>query len=306
MEGRIHSRSRRSSGGTVALAAAMLALAAGCVQSGEITGSGDDSSLLDVDVLDLEADHIAASQIQTLSDMPVDAEVFQGWYAADPHRDPPSQADPRSPEADAQPPPEPGKSYLAATVPVGCRSADDVELSRERDDLRVELTGGTQHDNCGDPLDPYVHLEVDSDAVDGVTTINDEPLLDPHGPGQLHAFEYVGAGVFDAGDVPQPQWLEDGAAEELADTLAAADADNLDEVSLEDSDSSQPRAAFVLRGCGHQSAVLVVTATVISAELAEASGEHECEVPQQYLAVFDIDADRVPAEAMLDVDAAHS
>jgi hypothetical protein len=152
-----------------ALFGALLAVVplAACGQAyGGGTGAGgtQEGIPLDAEVIDFQEDGFADRQGGAISDTPIDpVEVFgRDGSAPDPVGD--------------------GVTYVAVSSLSGCYTAKGAELHREGDNLRVkfDIDKPPPPDDtiqCIRSFEPYVQFAVDSDAVEGVKTIDGKPPL---------------------------------------------------------------------------------------------------------------------------------
>jgi hypothetical protein len=190
-----------------------------------------------------------------------------------------------------------GSMYLAVTASTGCRAPDGVEVSRNRDDLVVDFTGGVDHEECVRAVGPGAYLAVPADAVAGVRTVNGKPLLDPAGPGELVDHLPLDTGRFDP--VTPAEFGTDALATFRAGVIAARP-EHAAEVTaaLERPVPEGKRGfAFIVEGCSVEDVVLVVGPDHIRAEAVDPETTVACEESEHFLSTFVVDTERVPEGA---------
>lgn len=242
------------------------------------------------------ADASAPADMAAVADEPIDLRALAGWYAVGRTA---RLWDDDGRLRGIEPGPlkgEPGKAYVVATAGTGCRLTTGTEVSRDGTDLRVRFTGGTDHPECVRAYQAVAQVAVPAAAIDGIRTVNAKSLLGPAGPGRLTAFVPLGS-LRGRPETPAAELP----ATRLYDVLRTASALNLDKakVALDARPAQGQRSfAFVLSGCANSGAVLLVSPKLVTAAL---TGEREavCDAAAYYLAVFTIDSDRVPQEAVV-------
>lgn len=174
----------------------------------------------------------------------------------------------------------------------------DVVVSRTGADLTVEFVGGEDRPECARAVGPAAYLAVPSDALAGVRTVNGVAPLAPEGPGEL--LDLVPLGAIQLDPVP-PVELGTPEVTAMRDTLRTANAGAPDEVATALERQTEPgrRAfGFVLTGCAETDAVLLLDQDHVTAELVGAQ-DIDCDAPAHFLATFAVDAELVPASAVL-------
>lgn len=251
---------------------------------------------LDAKVVTFGADVSVPTDLAAVSSRAIDLRALAGWYAVG-RAGHLWQDDGNLRAVDAGPiASEPGKAYVAATAVTGCRLTTSAQLRRVGTKLEVRFTGGTDRPECVRAYQAVVQFAVPADAVDGVRTVNGKPLLEPDGPGRSTAFIPLG-GLRVRPETPAAELP----ADRLYDVLKTGSALNLDKAkaALQNRPGAGKRSfAFVLTGCANSGAVLLVSPKLVTAAL---TGEREavCDAANYYLAVFEIDSDRVPTDAVV-------
>lgn len=268
------------------VAAAIAGVLTGCTESAE--PNGDPRRPVEVTTLAMDADGWAPGRFAAVSDKPIHLGAFASWYGRG--------ADSFEEVTDEAPP---GSAYLAFASLTGCRVPEGVEVHRDGDDLEVRFVGGTEQDECVRHLGPGVYLAVPADAVDGVRTVNGDPLRAPAGPGELLDFVPLGDSGLDP--VPPAEFGTDTFTGTRA-ALLTARPDHAEQLSAA-LDRPVPDGrrmfAFVVSGCAIESAVLVLGPDHITVDGVYPKMPVDCEAPSHYLATFAVDADDVPQGATL-------
>lgn len=227
----------------------------------------------------------------TVSDAPIDVDVVRGWLAA---KGGVGASEPRAPKVEA--PGEAGMAYVAVSKSTGCQKTDAAELRRQGDQLMVVFTGkGAAPEECVRQYTAYAQFAVPKASVDGVKVIDGQPVVDAAGPGKSVGFQVL-AGIDRSRFAPV--FLRDGKEKTLREDFLAHGAKE-DEVAVlaEPVPAGKERVAYLLEGCAETRARLIVTPTVLQAELVRDSGT-VCEMATRFLVVFELDAGDVPQGAM--------
>lgn len=267
---------------------AVAGLLAGCTDPG--TPQGDPEWPVEVTVLAMDADGWAPDRYVVLSDSPINLGAFASWYGRGADGEEFDEVTDEAP---------PGSAYLAVTGNTGCRVPEGIEMFRKGDDLRFVFVGGTDRQECARHVGPGAYLALPADAVDGVRTVNGEPLLDPAGPGTQVDFVPLG----DSGlDPVAPAEFGTDALNVLRRALLTARPDHLEQLSaaLDRPVPDEKRMfAFVVSGCAIEGAVLVLGPDHITADGLYQEVPVDCEVAAHYLVTFEVAADYVPEGATL-------
>ncbi len=248
------------------------------------------------EVVSFAGDAYAPPGFVSVSDKPVDLRALAGWFATG-RAGGLWQDDGQLRGLDTDVPDAvEGKRYVVASGVTGCRFTNGAELYRDGDDLRVRFAGGTDRPECFRAYTAVVQFAVPSDAVEGVRTVLGDTPRPGEGPGRLTAF--VRLGTLRGNVTVPPAELP---APSMYDALQAAKAMNLDEARAALDRAPRPGTrsfAFVLTGCAESGAVLLVSPERLKADLTGGDGT-VCDAAAYFLAMFEIDADRVPAQARL-------
>lgn len=270
------------------LSAALACVLAGCTEP--VPPRSEPERPVEVTVLAMDADGWAPGRYVALSDSPIHLGAFASWYGRG--------ADGAAfDEVTAEAPP--GSAYLAVTGNTGCRVPEGITLFRKGDNLRFLFVGGTDLVECVRHIGAGAYLAVPADAVDGVRTVNGEPLRDPAGPGTLVDLVPLGTGRFDP--VP-PAEFGTGALATLRAGVLAARPHHADEVTgaLDRPVREGERAfAFVVEGCQVAEVVLVVGPEHVTAEPVPPAVPVNCEAQEYHLVTFTVDEDEVPSDVTL-------
>lgn len=232
------------------------------------------------------------------SDSPIDVALLHAWRTDATGGD----AEPRDPNTALDAPDVPGMTYVALSASTYCRVSDTAELFLRGTDLVVQFGGGEDHQECARQYNAYVQFAVpEAEAATAVTVGGSRPV-GPDGPAVLTHF--VPLGVLDAGAAGiEPTRFGWGAAPKMREDLIAVgteDSGELREALPDEQDEDSTALAFVLSGCAEDGAKLVLTPSVISAELT--GGEDtDCESASWFLAVFTVENTYAQWEAELAV-----
>ncbi|GAB1511711.1 hypothetical protein [Actinophytocola sp. KF-1] len=266
----------------------VLCVLAGC--AAPAAPRGDREQPVEVTVLAMDADGWAPGRFAALSDGPIDLTAFASWYGRGADG---ADFDEVTGEA------PPGSAYLAVTGNTGCRVPEGVEVSRAGDDLRFLFVGGVDRAECVRHIGAAAYLAVPAGAVEGVRTVNGEPLLDPAGPGTLVDVVPLGTGRFDP--VPPAEFGTAALGALRAGVLAArpGHAAEVTEALGMPVREGERAFAFVVEGCQVDDVVLVLGPDHVTAEPVDPEVVVTCEVPEHYLTTFTVAADDVPEGATL-------
>ncbi|GLZ79848.1 hypothetical protein Afil01_46550 [Actinorhabdospora filicis] len=227
----------------------------------------------------------------TFSDAPVDPDVVRGWLAA---KSGAGISEPRAPKPAT--PAEEGMAYVAVSRTTGCQKTDKAELRRQGDELISVFTGtGSVPGECVRAYTAYAQFAVPKASVTGVKKIDGQPVVDAAGPGKQIAFVPI-AGLDETRFAPV--FLRDDKAKSLREEFVAHGASESDVVVLDEpTPAGKERVAYLLDGCAEKKARLLVSPTVLQAELVRDT-TIDCDGNVRFLVVFELDAKDVPQGAM--------
>ena len=264
----------------IGLVAAIACMLTGCAEAAEPQGER-----VEVTTLAMNAGGWAPGTFAAVSESPIHLGAFASWYGGGADGEDFAEVTDKAP---------PGSAYLAVTDNTGCRTPEDVQVSRNGDDLVVRFVGGADHDTCVRAVGPGAYLAVPAAAVEDVRTVNGKRLLDPAGPGTL-----VDNVALDAGRMDRVAPAEFGteAATTLRDKVIAARPNNAEAVTTalgKPVPDGKRMFAFVVSGCIVEDAVLVLGPDDITAETIEPEVPVDCDAPAYFLTTFVVDTADVP------------
>jgi hypothetical protein len=264
-------------------AVAIACVLTGCTESAE--PHGGTGRPVAVTTLAMDADGGAPGRYAALSESPIHLGAFASWYGRGADGE---DFDEVTDEAPA------GSVYVAVTGNTGCRVPEGIEVHRDGDDLEVRFTGGIDREECVQLIGAGVYFAAPADAVEGVRTVNGDPLRDPAGPGEPVDFVPLGDSGLDP--VPPAEFGTDG-LNALRTALFDARPDHAEQLSAaldRPLPDDKRMFAFVVSGCAIEGAVLVLGPDHITADGLYPKVPVDCEVASHYLATFAVNADDVP------------
>ena len=272
-----------------ALCFAALATGCGAQPAGQPTGQPErGGDVVAAELVAFDPQGYASGALGGMSNRPIDVGAFQGWFRAG-----------SSSAKDIKP--RQGVTYIVVAGVTGCRLAERAELVRDGDDLYARFTGGEDHSGqavgCARDYGPVAEFAVAPDAVRGVRTVGGASPVDANGPGLLN--ELIDLGPAPIRDGPKAAQTATDAAGEVSRLLHRSGSTNLDkaDAALRNGPTDEfVGFAFVLTGCAERSAVLIVNHSAITAKLT-GDTDTRCVAANNFLAVFAIDAQRVPPNA---------
>ncbi|MBH0780000.1 hypothetical protein [Nocardia bovistercoris] len=268
-----------------AAGAALLALT-GCAVDG--AAGPEKSDALAAEVVEFDASGFNGPPFTSVVDSATAVRYFGGWFAAHPDRSPQVAAHPeRFTELDTH-------AYVAVVTSTGCRLPNRAELRRAGTELRPELLGGTDHQECYRAYTPFVVFKVKKADLEGVRTIGGEPL-DRDGPAESVGHVELAPTTTDSAprEITDPAARAALGAELGGDTRTVLDATS--RIVQRYGTNGVRRYGFPVRACPDDLVALNVTATELRAEVtASPDATRTCEAPTTHLAVFDIRDTHIP------------
>jgi len=253
---------------------------------------------LDAELVEFVPDYSGGRFTGAMSDTPIDVALLRGWRTDATGGD----TEPRDPATALNAADVPGMTYVALSASTYCRLSDTAELFLRGTDLVVQFGGGEDHQECARQYEAYVQFAVPEAEVATVVTVGGTAPVDPDGPAVLTHFVPLGVLDGEAGDI-KPTRFGWGAAPAMREDLIAVGAEDsgeLREALPDEADEDSTALAFVLDGCAEDGAKLVLTPSVISAELTGGEGT-DCESASWFLAVFTVENTYAQWEAELAV-----